>query len=186
VLLQKKKSKTLEIQSQVGESCVVDGDLTSNDNIKIDGRVNGSVATRGTIVIGDLGYVGGDLMGSDIYIEGEVTGNVKARGRVVMSKTAKIGGAITADTFTAEKGAVYNSVTTANQAETPPAQEAPETFASNADGASKVKLQTKDPIIEDIRSRQEPTKQQFLSEEEEKEAFLKTFYFNPDNFSDKE
>lgn len=64
----------------IGTAAVIQGDLQSDDDIRIDGTLEGSVETSKDLTIGMNGDVKGDLRAHDITLEGQVTGDIYAEG----------------------------------------------------------------------------------------------------------
>ncbi len=64
----------------IGTAAVIQGDLQSDDDVQIDGTLEGSVETSRDLTIGINGEVKGDLRAHDITLEGQVTGDIYAEG----------------------------------------------------------------------------------------------------------
>lgn len=86
---------------------VINGDLQTKSNIKIDGRVTGSVTATGNVHIGGNAVVEGDISGIDVQIAGNVNGNVAASGGLLLYGSAKLTGDVKAASMEVEKGALY-------------------------------------------------------------------------------
>ena len=172
----------------------MDGSLTTNDNIKIDGRVIGSVSTRGDIVIADTGFVGGDLYGNNIYIEGEIKGKVTARSNLVLGATAKIHGEIKFKSLATEDGANFhekNALEVKHKTDTTTemktvfqAKIQSDPMPKKSNSVRQDRADISNVTIRNISTSSHvnplPQSNEIKSEEEEKKAFLKTFYFDPE------
>lgn len=101
------KSGTDEIENIVGASAVVRGDLKADGGFRIDGKIEGSVESKGGVVIGEAGVVKGDVRGADIVIAGQVHGNIVASGHLDIVSTGKVEGDITAQSVRIETGGVF-------------------------------------------------------------------------------
>jgi len=100
------------IDTIIGASVVVDGPLVSKNAIRIDGIVNGSVATKANLFIGPDSVIGGDIHGKDITICGKVNGNVIAKGRIIITSKAQISGNMKMEHLVVDEGALFNGTCT--------------------------------------------------------------------------
>lgn len=89
--------------SIVGADCAITGDLLSQGELQIDGRVDGDVRCN-ALVIGPTGVITGEISAETVRVLGAVTGQITARA-VELAKTARILGDITHDCLSVEAGA---------------------------------------------------------------------------------
>ncbi len=87
--------KTLDVQTLISKDCCIQGDVTLNGTIKIDGNLNGNLKTKGDVIVAAKAKVTGDISAHNILIAGTVTGNVTAKGQVSMMSKGKLKGDIT-------------------------------------------------------------------------------------------
>ncbi|MBN1405440.1 MAG: polymer-forming cytoskeletal protein [Candidatus Omnitrophica bacterium] len=76
-------------------------------NLKINGRFDGSLTTRGILVIGDTAIVNANIEGDEITIAGNVKGNIKARSALRIIAPAKIIGDIQTPVLGISEGAIF-------------------------------------------------------------------------------
>lgn len=91
----------------MGQSTVVRGDIQSDGNFRIDGKVEGTITTSGKVVIGATGFVQGDVICSNADIEGSVKGRLKVQELLALKASAKIAGDISTNKLSIEPGAVF-------------------------------------------------------------------------------
>lgn len=84
---------------------VVNGTLTSNGDMQIDGRVEGDVRSVG-LVIGEQGLIHGDIVGEDVTVRGRVQGNIRAH-KILLSSTCHVEGDIHRHSMAVESGAFF-------------------------------------------------------------------------------
>ena len=89
--------------SIIGPNCSLAGDILSDGEVHIDGKVVGDVRCV-TLVIGEKGGVTGEINAETVRVLGSVTGQITARA-VELAKTARIVGDITHDSLAVEAGA---------------------------------------------------------------------------------
>jgi len=87
---------------------VIDGNITSQSDIRIDGRVNGNINCQAKLVIGPSGYVEGEITCQNAVIEGHVVGNIRAEQKLKLSRSAALNGKITTGSLDIEPGAAFN------------------------------------------------------------------------------
>ena len=97
------------IESVIGPSLVVKGEIQSSGALRVDGIVEGSISSKGTVVIANNGTVKGDIKADRIVIGGNIHGNIFAREKVDMLSTGKLHGDIMtiARGFTVHEGAIF-------------------------------------------------------------------------------
>jgi cytoskeletal protein CcmA (bactofilin family) len=95
------------IENILGQSCVVRGDLTAEGAFRIDGTIEGSVESRGAVVVGESGVVRGGVRGTDVVIAGQVVGDVIATGHLEILAKGKVEGDIAAKSMRIETGGVF-------------------------------------------------------------------------------
>ena len=92
----------------IGPSIVITGGLTGDEDILVEGRVEGKIEFKqNSITIGTKGKVKADLYGRVITVEGEVNGNLFAREQAVVRPSGCVHGNITAPRVVLEDGARF-------------------------------------------------------------------------------
>jgi cytoskeletal protein CcmA (bactofilin family) len=95
------------IENILGRSCLVRGDLIADGAFRIDGTVEGSVESRGAVVIGEGGVVRGDVRGTEVVVAGQILGNVTCSGHLEIMAKGKIEGDLDARSMRIETGGVF-------------------------------------------------------------------------------
>lgn len=91
---------------QTGTS--IDGNIITDGSIRIDGILNGSMTTKGKLVIGKTGVITGDVICQNASIEGKVDGRMDIEEMLDLKATAVINGDIFTSKLVVEPGAVFN------------------------------------------------------------------------------
>jgi cytoskeletal protein CcmA (bactofilin family) len=68
--------------SLMGKTLVVKGEIYSEDEMVIEGRIQGKITVKNRVVIGRDGVVEAEIDAREIVIKGKVTGNVRGSQRV--------------------------------------------------------------------------------------------------------
>ncbi len=106
----KEKSNQGQIESLIGSSTMLEGDLTFVGGLRIDGKVKGSVITRegepGKLVLSKEAHVEGQIRVSHAVIDGTVDGPVYGSSFVELLPNAKVIGDVYYKTLEIHLGAV--------------------------------------------------------------------------------
>jgi len=101
-----KPRKTIAtMPSIVSEGLHIAGNLFSDGDVQVDGRVEGDVQGR-NITVGATGTVVGKIIADEAMISGAVNGEIRARA-VVLTRTAKVASDVTQESLSIEAGAVF-------------------------------------------------------------------------------
>ena len=99
--------KPAEGSTVIGKSVVVRGELSGNEDLYIDGDVEGTVTLKESrLTIGPNARVKANISVRDVVILGQLTGNVLATGRVDLRPSALVNGDILAGRLSIEESAV--------------------------------------------------------------------------------
>lgn len=94
--------------AMIGPSIHIDGDLRGEEDLLIDGEVNGTVNLKShSLTIGAHGKVRADVYAHSIYVEGLMEGDLFGSERVAIRKTAELRGNITSPRVSLEEGARF-------------------------------------------------------------------------------
>ena len=93
--------------NSIMEGTSIEGEVRSDSNIRIDGRVKGTVNARGRVIVGQSGVIEGEVICSSSDIEGTVTGKVTCQDLLSLKATAKLQGDINTKKLAIEPGAVF-------------------------------------------------------------------------------
>jgi cytoskeletal protein CcmA (bactofilin family) len=92
----------------IGPSISLKGDVTGDEDLMIQGRIEGKVKlTKHNVTIGPEGRVKADVHGRTVVVEGQVEGDLHGEEQIILRHTAKVEGSITAPRVTLEDGAVF-------------------------------------------------------------------------------
>lgn len=99
------------IMTTIGASLVINGDVTSHEDVTIHGTVKGKISMQGgALLVAPTANVHADAQGSRVTIHGAFSGDVTAAERVELSSTANVQGTVLAPAVVLHDGAVFNGV----------------------------------------------------------------------------
>ncbi len=104
----------------IGKALRVEGRIVSDENLTIDGRVEGTIEVGDhSLTIGPGAAVKADLIAKTVTISGAVTGNVTASEKVLLQPTGAVDGDITTPRLVMAEGAVIKGRVEARGARQP-------------------------------------------------------------------
>lgn len=92
----------------IGPSIHIEGQLTGEEALIIEGRVNGTIDLKdNNLTIGENGKIQANVYANTIRVDGELNGDLHGKERVHISKTGKVTGNIFAPRVSIEDGAKF-------------------------------------------------------------------------------
>ncbi len=106
----KKRQADFEsVGTLVGEGITFDsGSIKGCGNVRIDGILFGDVDVDGSVVVGDAGYIKGNINANFAQISGRLEGNVRVTGLLHLTGTGQVQGNIECITIHIEENAVFS------------------------------------------------------------------------------
>ncbi len=96
--------------SIIGAGLRVEGDLSSDGVVKVEGTVVGTVRASRQVLVAKGGVVEGDIVTHEAIIGGEVRGGIGAQERVELQATSVVHGDITTKRLFVQEGGEINGV----------------------------------------------------------------------------
>jgi len=94
--------------SVLGRTLVFKGELSAEEDLVLQGRVEGSIRHTQSVTVGPDGVVIGDIHAKTIIVEGTVEGDLHGGASVNVTATAKVDGNIVAPRVGIVEGATFN------------------------------------------------------------------------------
>ena len=95
-MIDKNTGKDSAFTTIIGQDAVFKGELSFDKGVRVDGRVEGKISTKGSLAISKAGKLQADVNAGGIIVEGEVKGNVTASDKVELRQSARLTGDIKA------------------------------------------------------------------------------------------
>jgi cytoskeletal protein CcmA (bactofilin family) len=99
----------------LGSGTSITGDINSNGDFRIDGNLNGSINSKGKIVIGQTGKVEGEIVCQNADISGEIKAKIIVHELLTLKASAVLNGEIFASKLAIEPGAIFNGSCNMNE-----------------------------------------------------------------------
>jgi cytoskeletal protein CcmA (bactofilin family) len=97
-----------ELNTIIGKGSVIEGLLTVQNSLRIDGRVSGQVQVLDSLVVGKDGEIEGEIKVKNAIIGGRVKNRVLATGKVVLESHAIVHGEVKTSKLVIDEGAVFD------------------------------------------------------------------------------
>jgi len=91
----------------IADNCVIESNLNTAGNIKIYGKINGSIKVDGDVFVGETGVVLGKVDAKNLILEGSVEGDVHCKNTLKLSSSAKLNGDAYVKHFSSEEGCLF-------------------------------------------------------------------------------
>lgn len=110
-MFSEKKDNKPRVQERnvIGANTSIIGDVISEGDFRIDGKVEGTIKTAGRVVIGKTGMASGKIECTDADIEGKFSGELMVDNLLTLKATAKISGDVVISKLSVEPGAQFNA-----------------------------------------------------------------------------
>lgn len=104
-----KKDRRAEPERILDVDASMQGSLVFKDpvNLRINGRFDGTLNTKGNLMIGEHAVVNADIIGDSIVIAGKVNGHIRALKELKMVSPATVTGDIKTPLLSVAEGAVF-------------------------------------------------------------------------------
>jgi cytoskeletal protein CcmA (bactofilin family) len=94
--------------ARLGSSLHVKGEITGNEDLQIDGSVEGLIQLdERKLVIGTTSKVTADVIAREVVVYGNVKGNLRAKDRIEIKKDGSVIGDLTTSRIMIEDGAYF-------------------------------------------------------------------------------
>ena len=91
----------------IADNCIIESNLNTGGNIKIYGKINGSIKVDGDVFVGETGVVLGKVDAKNLFLEGSVEGDVHCKNTLKLSSSAKLNGDAYVKHFSSEEGCLF-------------------------------------------------------------------------------
>ncbi len=95
--------------NRIEKNTVIKGNITSQADFRIDGKLDGNVKTSGKVVIGKDGLIKGKVECVNADIEGNFDGELFVSELLSLKSSAKIEGTVNVSKLSVEPGATFNA-----------------------------------------------------------------------------
>lgn len=107
-MFNKTKPVITETNTVIGDGITIESSkITGAGSIRINGRLIGELDIDGNLIIGETGYVKGDIKVNHVLIAGKMDGNAYCRAGIRLAPTAELNGNIKTTALVIDEGAKF-------------------------------------------------------------------------------
>ncbi len=92
----------------IGAGTIIEGDITTNGDIRIDGSLTGSINVKGKLVVGISGSIEGEIICQNADISGTIKGKIGVSELLSLKASSKLSGEIITNKIAIEPGAAFS------------------------------------------------------------------------------
>lgn len=135
-----KRERNMEKIVNIGQSVQIKGELTGNEDLTIDGHVDGKIVVKDhNLTIGANGKITAEVHAKTIVVVGQVNGNITADDKVEIAPSGSVDGDIRAPRVAISDGARFKGSIDMERGKQ--AGQAPRGSATTSSGTSPVATQ---------------------------------------------
>lgn len=101
------KPQELPSTSKLGKTLQLKGELHAQEEVVIEGILEGTIKSDGLVIVGKSGRVTADVVAREIIIKGEVNGNVTGLDKVEIVPMGVLNGNIISQRVVLAEGAIF-------------------------------------------------------------------------------
>ncbi len=96
------------VLSLIGSGTVVEGKVTTDGSVRVDGRVVGDIVSKANVTVGAGGVVEGNIRAANISLAGNVNGTIAASEKIVLETKSVMRGDVIAQRLVVDEGAIFD------------------------------------------------------------------------------
>lgn len=113
--MSKKENGYSEDVSILSDGVNIEGKISSNGNVRIDGKVIGDIHVKGNLTLGNSSSVKGEISAKNLVVSGNVEGTLNIDDKLTLESSSIIKGDIIAKVLVVEEGAKFDGKSSMTQ-----------------------------------------------------------------------
>lgn len=102
------RAKPVAAQNIIGKGTIIDGNVTAEGDLTIEGTIRGDVATKASLMVSPAAIVEGNIVAHHAEVAGRVNGTVQAMGLLIIKASGIIDGDVITKNLNVESGSTFN------------------------------------------------------------------------------
>lgn len=94
-------------RNHISAGTTINGDIETTGDIRLDGKLIGTITSKGKVVIGEGGKIEGEVVCANANISGSIKGKISVEELLSLQATANINGDIITSKLSIEPGANF-------------------------------------------------------------------------------
>jgi len=91
----------------IGRTLFLKGEISSDEEVLVEGRIEGKIKMKDRVIIGKDGHVTADIEAREVVIKGVVNGNVRCTHKVEILPEGTLNGNIVSEKVVLAEGAIF-------------------------------------------------------------------------------
>jgi len=96
-----------ELNTIIGRGSVIEGTLTVQSSLRVDGKIIGTVQVADSLIVGKDGEIEGEVRVKNAVIGGKVKNKIIASGKVVLEAKSIVFGEVKTSRLVIDEGAIF-------------------------------------------------------------------------------
>jgi cytoskeletal protein CcmA (bactofilin family) len=109
----------------IGRGTVIQGEISSDDQVQVDGNIEGNLTVKNTVIVGKTGRITADITATSILVHGKVIGDVVSTERVTIERSGSVEGNVRTPKLVISEGAHFRGNIDMSQNQAPVATPKP-------------------------------------------------------------
>jgi len=104
----KEEARGIPNINMISQGTEITGVLKTNTDIRISGKLDGTIESKGKVIISSGGFISGSVIGKEADVAGTIEGELIVSEKLVLRQTAVVKGDITTKSLLVEEGARFD------------------------------------------------------------------------------
>ncbi|MCM1990855.1 bactofilin family protein [Oceanirhabdus seepicola] len=92
----------------IANNTSMSGNINAEGNVRIDGSYKGDIESHGEVIVGDNGFIKGNIKAQSICVSGKVEGNIECDGLLEIYSHGVVDGDIIVKSLSVVEGGLFN------------------------------------------------------------------------------
>ncbi|WP_314590572.1 polymer-forming cytoskeletal protein [Paenibacillus terrigena] len=106
--MMRRQKKLRLTDTLIGQGTTMDGHLTCQTNLRIEGHFQGEIEASGTVTIGEQGVATANIQARELMIAGKVYGDVTTKGKLIITSKGQFHGNYHGSSIIIHEGGIFS------------------------------------------------------------------------------
>lgn len=154
------KLSSSKLEAFVGKNSKIEGKLSFQGTVEIDGKVEGEVHSQERIIIGESADINARIEAVEVLVKGSVNGDIIASKKISLTATARVVGNLSGPSIVLEEGAKFDGKCSMTKAKVSPVTDSFKGAKVEPVGAPGQKVEEKGTVGDSDNSQKESDSKQ--------------------------
>ncbi len=106
-MIKKNQPESNQASNRILAGTAIEGEIKSKGDVRVDGKIKGTINITGKLVVGEKGIVEGNIKCAFANISGHLKGQLEVSEQLTLQATARVNGDIVTNKLSVESGAEF-------------------------------------------------------------------------------